>query len=100
MFRAPGWLEVFRARSKVVCKTLQVERGNALIQTAKQFKEKLLAILEEYDSTNVFNGDEVGLFWEASGKKTLLLERDDPSETKVTKKRLTVFIVTAMDGHM
>ena len=74
MFRAPGWLEVFRARSKVVCKALQVERGNALIQTAKQFKEKLLAILEEYDSTNVFNGDEVGLFWKASGKKRFCLK--------------------------
>ena len=48
----------------------------------------------------MFNGDEVGLFWEASGKKTLLLEGDDPAGTKVSKKRLTVFIVTAMDGHM
>ena len=97
MFRAPGWLEMFRARSEVVCKALQGERGNDLIQTAKQFKEKLLAILE---STNVFNCDEVGLFWVASGKKTLLLKGDDPSGTKVSKKRLTVFIVTAMDGHM
>ena len=49
MFHAPGWLEMFRARSEVVCKALQRERDNALIQTAEQFKEELLAILEECD---------------------------------------------------
>ena len=29
-----GWLEVFRARSKVVCKALQGERGSAPVETA------------------------------------------------------------------
>lgn len=95
-----GWLAVFRARSKVVCKALQGERGSAPVAMADEFKKSLPKLLEDYDPSNIFNGDEVGLFWEACAKKTLLLEGDDPAGTKVSKKRLTVFIVAAMDGHM
>ena len=100
-FKAPnGWLEVFRARSNVVCKTLQGEPGSAPVAMAEEFKQSLPKLLEDYDQSNIFNGDEVGLFWEACAKRTLLLEGDDPAGTKVSKKRLTVFIVAAMDGHM
>ena len=35
-----GWLTVFRARSKIVCKALQGERGSAPVATA-EFKQSL-----------------------------------------------------------
>ena len=40
------------------------------------------------------------LFWEQTGRKTLLLQEQDPAGTKRSKKRISVLVVAAMDGAM
>ena len=60
-----GWLEKFRIRNKVVCKVLQGERASSPIAVADEFKASLPDLLVPYEARNIFNADEIGLFWEA-----------------------------------
>ena len=95
-----GWLEMFRSRNEIVYKVLQGERASAPVRTAEEFKENLPELLAQFDPSNIFNDDEVGLFYEQTGRRTLLMAHEDPAGCKVSKKRLTIFIVAAMDGHL
>ena len=95
-----GWLEKFRIRNKVVCKVLQGERASAPIAVADEFKASLPDLLAPYEARNIFNADEIGLFWEATGRKSLLLADDDPPGAKVSKKRMTILLVAAMNGNL
>ena len=95
-----GWLEKFKQRNQLICMSLQGERASAPIANAEEFKSRLPGILENYEAKNILNGDEVGLYYLQSGRKTILCKGDDPAGTKMDKKRLTLYIVAAMDGHM
>ena len=70
------------------------------MNAVEEFKKILPTVLKGYDKKDVLNGDEVGGYWEQSGKRTLLQQGTDPTGSKVSKKRITVFIVAAMDGHI
>ena len=95
-----GWLERFRSRNRIVSRALQGERASVPMNAVEEFKKILPTLLKGYDKKDVLNGDEVGLYWEQSGKRTLLQQGTYPAGSKVSKKRITVFIVAAMEGHM
>ena len=48
----------------------------------------------------MLNADEIGLFWEQTGRKTLIREDADKAGAKIYKKRITVLLTAAMDGTL
>ena len=76
------------------------ERASATIPNADVFKSKLPDLLKYYDPKNILNGDEVGLYHLQSARKTLLFKGDDPAGTKIDKRRMTMYLVAEMDGHL
>ena len=95
-----GWLESFRTRNAVVAKALAGESASAPVSIAEEYMSGLPEMLAPYEPHNVFNADEVGLYWEMTGRKTLIPVTGDAAGTKISKKRLTVLVVAAMDGHL
>ena len=95
-----GWLEKFKQRNKLISRTLQGERASAPIPNADVFQSKLPGLLKYYEPKNILNGDEVGLYNLQSARKTLLFKGDDPAGTKIDIRRLTMYLVAGMDGHL
>lgn len=65
-----GWLQHFKTRNKIVSKLLQGERGDAPVENAESFRINLPELLSSYEPKNIFNADEVGLFYEQTGGRT------------------------------
>ena len=55
-------------------RVLQGERADTPVKTAEEFKDPLPGLLDFYEPRNVLNANEVGLFQEATGKKTDILK--------------------------
>ena len=59
-FRASnGWLDNFKARNKIIARTLEGERASVPMDTVQDFKNKLPTLLADNDPKDVYNGDEV-----------------------------------------
>ena len=96
-----GWLESFRVRHHIVSRALSGERASAPVEHAENYKANTLPeILSLYQPCDVLNADEIGLFWEQSGRKTLTREDADKAGAKMSKKRITVLLTAAMDGTL
>ena len=57
-----------------------------------------LSILDSYETRNIFNSDEAGLFYKLLPNKSLMFKIDDCSGGKKYKERLSVMICTNMDS--
>ena len=95
-----GWLDNFKARNKIIARTLEGERASVPMDTVQDFKNKLPTLLADNDPKDVYNGIEVGLYYEQTARKTLMEKGEDLGGEKVNKKRVTVYIVVAMDGDL
>ena len=92
-----GWLEKFKGRNSLICKTLQGERASAPIANAEEFKATLPDLLNNYEPRNILNGGEVVFFYRQSGRKTLLYKGDNSAGKKMDKHRFNLYVVAAMN---
>ena len=95
-----GWLQHFKTRNKIVSKLLQGERGDAPVENAESFRINLPELLSSYEPKNIFNADEVGLFYEQTGRRTYVLQSDVEAGVKQSKKRISILVVAAMNGAL
>lgn len=95
-----GWLQNFKARHHLISKLLQGERADAPVESAEKFKERLPELLSSYEPKDIYNADEVGLFCWQVGRRTYTLDASDNAGTKQSKKRISILLVAAMDGHL
>ena len=58
----------------------------------------LHSILARYNSRDVFNVDETGLFWRLLPDKTLAFKHEKCHGGKKSKERITAMVCTNMDG--
>lgn len=66
-----GWLEKFKSRHEVACQSLHTnETSNEVADGVPH--AKLLGIIASYNPENVFNYDEIGLYYRASPSKPLI----------------------------
>ncbi|KAL1242255.1 Tigger transposable element-derived protein 6 [Trichinella spiralis] len=56
------------------------------------WKDRLKVLLNDYRPDDVFNADEMGLFYCILPNKTLILKSENCSGVKVDKERLTVLL--------
>ena len=70
-----GWFSRWRWRYRLSkCKKLHGEAGDVSIQSAEEEMEKLRESLKGFDVSNVFNMDELGLFYRTIPSRSVLLE--------------------------
>jgi hypothetical protein len=94
-----GWINCFKQRHSVVYKTVLGECKNVDSSTVEEWrKEQLLRIFEGYKSKNIYNAEEIGLFFRLPPNKTLSLKGDPCNGGKNSKKRITVVLDRNADG--
>ncbi|KAK7092862.1 hypothetical protein V1264_008545 [Littorina saxatilis] len=95
-----GWLSRFKSRHNIVSKTVCGERGDVDEQLTDDWVEDVLKpTLRRYDPKDVFNADEMGLFWRLLPNKTLAFKHEKCHGGKKSKDRITVMVCASMDGE-
>uniref|UniRef100_A0A224Z9W5 Tick transposon n=1 Tax=Rhipicephalus zambeziensis TaxID=60191 RepID=A0A224Z9W5_9ACAR len=94
-----GWLTRFKARHDIVGKVLCGESAASDANGAATWASSALPdILKDYASSDIYNADETGLFYELLPKKTLHMKGQACNGGKHSKKRVTLLLCTNMDG--
>lgn len=98
-FRASeGWLEKFKKRHAINFKKICGESAAVPEDVCIEWKEKLLELIENYESRDVFNADETGLFFKCLPDRTLSFMNEKCHGGKNSKERVTLLFGTNMDG--
>ena len=95
-----GWLNSFRQRHAIVWNSVCGEAKDVDEETVASWKEKLQNITAGYEAKDIYNGDEIGLFYRALPTKTLCLRGERCTGGKISKERLTVFVCGNMCGDL
>lgn len=93
-----GWIDRFKKRYDVVQKKVCGEKADVNENVVKDWKEKLLSLIEGYSPSNIYNADETGLFYDLQPDKTLCYRNEKCFGGKKSKIRLTVLLAVNADG--
>lgn len=94
-----GWIERFKERHSLSFKTICGEAAAVDSVSVENWKnDVLMSILSRYDSSDVFNLDETGLFYRLLPDKTLSFKGEKCTSGKGSKQRLTLLLGANMSG--
>jgi hypothetical protein len=65
------WIYKFKIRNRLKKVNFFGEANSASLETLSQEKIKLQALLNKYDKENIYNADEIGLFFRMEPNQTL-----------------------------
>ncbi|XP_054708071.1 tigger transposable element-derived protein 4-like [Uloborus diversus] len=95
-----GWLDKFKKRHMLVHKVVSGESVDVSDESCEQWKNEVLKpVLKEYQPKDVFNCDEMGLFFKCLPDKTLTFKGDECFGGKRSKDRITVLVTSNMTGE-
>lgn len=94
-----GWLQKFKERHQISYKnTYRVaEKVKQCIVT--EWLGQVKELINAYDKRDIFNCDEVGLFYRISPENTMNFINETCSEGNLSKERLTVMLCTNINGE-
>ena len=93
-----GWLEKFRLRYNINFKVLIGGSAGVDQDVVKTWKQRLDSLIDEYSADDIFNCDEICLFYKALPTKSLVQKGDSSHGTKIPKDRHTIFLCSNMSG--
>ncbi|KAK8781737.1 hypothetical protein V5799_016922 [Amblyomma americanum] len=93
-----GWISRFRARHAIAYRQVNGEAASVNPADIENWISLLPGILNAHDPRDVYNPDELGLFFKIQPNKTLCLKGDDCHGGKVSKDRVTVLLCCNEDG--
>lgn len=94
-----GWLSRFKRRHGLVFKAVSGEAAAVNRDVCSTWQQgRLQEILNAYDPRDVFNVDEMGLFYKALPSKTLTYKGEACTGGKRSKERITVLVGANVDG--
>ena len=93
-----GWLEKFRKRHNISYKAVCGEAAAVDKEAVEAWKAKLPGIIAKYESRDIFNADETGLFFRVLPNKTMAFKDEICTGGKISKERLTVLLCCNMEG--
>ncbi|UYV73153.1 hypothetical protein LAZ67_10001978 [Cordylochernes scorpioides] len=93
-----GWLSNFKNRHCISFKKICGESASEDISICSQWIDNLNQLLNGYDSRDIFNTDETGLFYKCLPDRTLAFKDEKCHGGKLSKDRLTVLLACNMDG--
>jgi hypothetical protein len=71
-----GWIQKFKTRHSILCKTICGESADAPKETADLWKGKLYRLCDGYSERDILNCDETGVMFRALPDKTLTMRND------------------------
>lgn len=95
-----SWLDSFKARHDITFNQICGEVKDTDEVTVSEWKEKLDTLIDGYDACDIYNGDEIGLFFRALPNKSLCLRGEKCIGGKISKERMTVYLCGNMVGQM
>ncbi|CAF0998479.1 unnamed protein product, partial [Brachionus calyciflorus] len=93
-----GYLTNFKVRKRIIFETIHSESGSVDSQVIVNWNTKLKELLFNIDPKDVYNGDELGLFWRLMPNKTFTVKDSVCKYGKQSKERVTVFVCANMIG--
>lgn len=93
-----GWLDKFKARNKIVFRTLHGQARDVSNETCEKWIKSLPHLLQSYAPKDVFNLDETGLFYKCMPNKTMMYRNENCSGGKLSKERLTILVGANANG--
>ena len=82
--------------NKAICGSKESAAPNDELETWKE--TVLLSTLARYSPNDIYNGDETALFYKSLPHRTYCFDGDKPAGSAKCKDRLTLLIITNMDG--
>ena len=82
--------------NKAICGSKESATPNDELETWKE--TVLLPTLARYSLNDIYNGDETALFYKSLPHRTYCFDGDKPAGSAKHKDRLTLLIITNMDG--
>ncbi len=95
-----GWLNSFKERHGIGFNQVCGEAKDIDVGTVESWKQELQNLTSGYDSRDIYNADETGLFFRALPNKTLCLRGEKCVGGKISKERLTVLVCGNLCGDM
>ncbi|KAF0688197.1 tigger transposable element-derived protein 6-like, partial [Aphis craccivora] len=93
-----GWLEKFKKRHDLTFKKVCGESASVDTCISQDSKNELINLLVDYDARDIFNADEIGLFYKCLPDRTLAFKNEKCHGGKNSKERITVMLAANMDG--
>ncbi|KAE9543694.1 hypothetical protein AGLY_002090 [Aphis glycines] len=94
-----GWLEKFKSRNGIVEKIISGENAAVSEVDCEHYRTNVLpSLLKEYDSNDIFNADEFGLFFKCTPDRIMTFKGDSCHGGKKSKERVTVMVGANMTG--
>ncbi|XP_041377364.1 tigger transposable element-derived protein 6-like [Gigantopelta aegis] len=94
-----GWLTSWKTRFNIKQFKVSGESAGVNHDVVDDYKERLLTIIGDFDSKDIFNCDETGLFFRALPDKTLSYKSQAAKGGKISKERLTVLLCCSSMGE-
>jgi hypothetical protein len=93
-----GYLNNFKRRNLVFYKTIHGQDDSVEPEIIEMWYIKLDDLLHLLDPKNIYNGDELGLFWRLQASKTHVMSDTVCKMGKQSKERITIFLCSNMVG--
>ena len=90
------WTKRYGIVNKAICGSYESAAPNDELETWKE--TLLLPTLARYLPNDIYNGDETALFYKLLPHRTYCFDGDKPAGSAKHKDRLTLLIITNMDG--
>lgn len=95
-----GWIDRFKWRHSLSFRNICGESNTVNLDIVKNWLDNEWPKLQkEYKNSDIFNGDETGLFYRCTPNKTLKFIGENCSGGKLSKERLTIWICASIDGE-
>ncbi|GFX05288.1 tigger transposable element-derived protein 6 [Trichonephila clavipes] len=93
-----GRLTNFKKRNGIVFKKMCGESSSVDINVCSKWQNSLSDLIKEYEPRNIFNTDEVGLFFKCLPEKSFTFKKEKCHGGKHSKERLTILLTVNIDG--
>ena len=90
------WAKRYGIVNKAICGTKESATSSDELEEWKQ--NVLFPAMDGYAAKDIYNGDETALFYKSLPHRTYCFEGDKPAGSAKRKDRLTLLIITNMDG--
>ena len=90
------WTKRYGIVNKAICGSKESATPYDELETWKE--TVLVPTLSRYSPNDIYNGDETALFYKSLPHRTYCFDGDKPAGSAKRKDRLTLFIITNMDG--
>ncbi|GBM92987.1 Tigger transposable element-derived protein 6 [Araneus ventricosus] len=94
-----GWLDRFRIWNNITFRSLCGEAADVDSSFCEDWQERLPLLLAGYDDEDIFNMDEMALFFRALPNKSMIQKSEEARGGKIPKEQLTISFCVSAAGE-